>query len=50
MCVGGGEKKRARYGEFGARIASFKTTYSKRREGWRRCDFYQRVSGFHYDF
>lgn len=24
--------------------------YSKTREGWRRCDFYQRVSGFHYDF
>lgn len=24
--------------------------YSKMREGWRRCDFYQRVSGFHYDF
>lgn len=24
--------------------------YSKTKEGWRRCDFYQRVSGFHYDF
>lgn len=23
---------------------------TKTREGWRRCDFYQRVSGFHYDF
>lgn len=49
MCkmYGGGRRNMA---SLGPASRHSRQGYSKTREGWRRCDFYQRVSGFHYDF